>query len=367
MNTHDGLSAIFEQYGNISRPFTHMPPEEALAIAREHYGADGDIRHLPTEKDDTFHIRCASGRGFIMKVEHPCEPREDVAFQTALLDDLKENAPDLPVPRVIRTQHDAPVLVHTDRAGQERQIRLLSYLQGVPLDHIPTSADGRRRIGAQLARLRHALAGFSHPGGDRAIIWDVRRLPDLRALLSLIEDPLHRACAQAAMTRFMDLLPDIGKLRTQILHNDFNRSNILARAHDDETLAGIIDFGDALRTAIAIDVSTAMVNQLPQDVTPDAAAFLSAPRDVLHGYVEHADLQLAEIGMLGHLLMARLLTRALITTWRAGMFSENRAYIMRHSQATWKQLAWFVERDADTISDLFVSDTSFSNRMGCKA
>ncbi|POF62917.1 serine kinase [Novacetimonas maltaceti] len=307
------------------------------------------------------------GHGFIMKVEHPCEPRGDVAFQTALLDDLQDRAPDLPVPRVIRTRHGAPILVHTDRAGQERQIRLLSYLEGVPLDHIPTSAAGRRRIGAQLARLRHALSGFSHPGGDRAVIWDVRRLPDLRPLLSLVEDPAHRACAQAAMTRFIGLLPEIMGLRTQILHNDFNRSNILARAQDDETLAGIIDFGDALRTAIAIDVSTAMVNQLPQNVTADAATFLSAPRDVLHGYLEHADLHHAEVRMLGHLLMARLLTRALITTWRAGVFSENRAYITRHSQATWAQLAWFTARDADTVPDLFVSDIPTSNRMGCTA
>ncbi|WP_167400028.1 hypothetical protein [Novacetimonas maltaceti] len=57
MNTHDDLSAIFAQYGNLSRPFARMPPKEALAIAQEHYGASGDIRHLPTEKDDTFHIR----------------------------------------------------------------------------------------------------------------------------------------------------------------------------------------------------------------------------------------------------------------------------------------------------------------------
>ena len=362
MSIDGSLSEIFAKYGNFSQHFIHMSAEEAQAVAVMHYGVSGQVRHLPTEKDDTFHIRCGPGHAFILKVEHPCEPAGDVVFQTALLDYLRDTAQDLNVPRVIRGGNGDAIVRHVDRAGQVRQVRLLSYLEGVPIEHIPSSADGRRKIGVKLAQLRHGLAGFAHPGADRTLIWDVRCLPDLRALLSFIDAPSHRARAETAMARFVELLPAIAALRTQILHNDFNRSNILAVSRQDETIAGIIDFGDALRTAIAIDVSTAMANQLPLEVTSDAATFLCAPRDVLRGYLNHADLMPEEVSMLGHLMMARLLLRALISTWRAMVFPENRDYILRYSQVTWEQMTWFVERDVKTVSETFMPDASIMGR-----
>lgn len=354
--TDADLSELSAKYGNFSQPFVHMPAHEAQALAQAHYGISGQIRHLPTEKDDTFHIRSGPDRAFILKVEHPCEDTGDVVFQTALLDYLRDTAPDLPVPRVIRGNDDAAITHYVDQAGQARQVRLLSYLEGLPLEHIASSPGLRLQIGEQLARLRHALANFTHPGGERVLIWDVRRLPDMLPLLSFIDDPCHRACAEAAMTRFISLLPCIEGLRTQVLHNDFNRSNILAVSRQDETIAGIIDFGDALHTAIAIDLSTAMTNQIPSEITSDCATFLSAPRDVLRGYLQHADLVPEEVMMLGHMMMARLLLRALISTWRAAVFPENCVYILRYSQVTWEQLAWFVNHDASTVSALFTGD-----------
>lgn len=54
----------------------------------------------------------------------------------------------------------------------------------------------------------------------------------------------------------------IAGCRQQVLHNDFNTSNIVIDAHRPQCVGAIIDFGDTVKTAIAIDVSTAMMNQL---------------------------------------------------------------------------------------------------------
>ncbi|MCE2577817.1 phosphotransferase [Gluconacetobacter entanii] len=360
MMSIDGtLLEIAEKYGNFSQPFVHMPAGEALALASQHYGISGQMDRLATEKDDTFLIRCGAGRAFILKVEHPRESTGDVIFQTALLDYLRDTRPDLHVPRVIRGNDGAAIMHCTDRAGQVRQVRLLSYLEGLPLEYPAPTPHIRRQIGEQLARLRHALADFAHPGEGRVLIWDVRRLPDLLPVLPLIDDPSHRACAGTAMARFMSLLPAIRGLRTQVLHNDFTCSNLLAVSRQDETITGIIDFGDALRTAVAIDLSTAMAGQLPLEGPADETAFLSASRDVLHGYLKHADLLPEEVTMLGPLMMARVLLRALISTWREMVFPEDCPQMRYYDRITWEQLAWFVERDPDTVSRLFTRDVPF--------
>jgi Ser/Thr protein kinase RdoA (MazF antagonist) len=115
-------------------------------------------------------------------------------------------------------------------------------------------------------------------------------------------------------------------------------------------VAGVIDFGDAVRTAIAIDVSTALLNQLPAPAREDL--FLEG-RDILRGYLRHADLLENELALMPHLVMARVIARALLTIWRAGMFPENRTYIMRNTEQGWSQLDWFLSRSVDQISEQF--------------
>ena len=104
-------------------------------------------------------------------------------------------------------------------------------------------------------------------------------------------------------------------LRTQVLHNDFSLSNLVVDRREPAFVTGVIDFGDAVRTAVAVDVSTALLNQLPRDAAerpPDD--LLAAGRDVLRGYLRFADLTEPELALIPHLVMARVVARALITT-----------------------------------------------------
>jgi len=74
----------------------------------------------------------------------------------------------------------------------------------------------------------------------------------------------------------------------------------------------------------------------------------------LRGYLRVADLTDEELSLLPHLVMARVVARALLTIWRARLFPDNAPYIMRNTDQGWQQLAWFMARSMDRISNEFM-------------
>lgn len=330
-----------------------MPAAEASALLLSTFGIRGELSRLATEKDDTFLVSAAGGVKFILKVANPAEQPAELDFETRLLMHLEQVDPSLPVPRVITANGGRPYVTSRDRAGQLRQLRLLSYLPGIPLDRTTSTAAERFHVGELLARLRHATADFSHPADARILAWDVKHLLDLSSLLSYIDHPDRRADLQLGLKRFIALPARIGRLRMQVLHNDFNRSNLIVDHDHPQFVTGIIDFGDAVRTAIAIDVATALLAQLPRDASGDPSEDLfAAPRDLMRGYLSLAELTAEEIDLIPHLVMARVIARALISCWRAKAFPENADYILRNTEPGWAQLKWFLAQSPDDIGAL---------------
>jgi len=342
--------------GGLAAGFANVDKGEAIAIGKEIFGLDGGVVRFPTEKDDTFRFDGRDGRKHILKIANPNEDWEELSLQVELLAHLERVAPDLPVPRVSQSLHGATLPKVTTASGDERYVRLLSYMPGMPLATTTSTSQNREKIGELLAALRHACSTFSHPGDSRTLAWDVRHLSDLRHLLDHVDDRRHHAQIDMALERFRAIEPQLANCRTQVLHNDFNTSNIVVNPTDERFVTGIIDFGDTVRTAIAIDVSTALMNQLPGKLDGDGESdFFGQARDVLRGYLRVADLTDEELMLIPHLAMARVVTRALLTTWRAKLFPQNSAYILRNTDAGWVQLEWFLDRSSDEISQLLLT------------
>ena len=185
-----------------------------------------------------------------------------------------------------------------------------------------------------------ALADFTHPAQARRCAWDLTHLPELAPLLDVVPD--RDGLLRAGLDRYLrEVAPRVGGLRRQVLHNDFSKSNLLVDHGAPEFVTGVIDFGDTVHTAIAIDVSTALVNQLPREPTDD---LLADGRDVLRGYQRIADLEPLERELLPGLVMGRVIARALITLHRAEKLPHNRTYILRNTEPGWAQLEWFLAR-----------------------
>jgi Ser/Thr protein kinase RdoA (MazF antagonist) len=93
------------------------------------------------------------------------------------------------------------------------------------------------------------------------------------------------------------------------------------------------------------------MNQFPLDFDADGPHDLFAQaRELLRGYLAHAHLSADELILIPHLAMARVAARALLTSWRAMLFPENEAYILRFTRPGWEHLRWFMQRDHETVS-----------------
>jgi hydroxylysine kinase len=337
--------------GGLGAAHHRMELAEAGALVEARFGVRGDLVRFETEKDDSFLVSPPAGPRFVLKVANPAEDAGELDLQTALLLHLERTAPSLPVPRVVRACDGQAIFAIEDEAGQRRQVRALGYLEGTPLDRMETTPRERMRLGAVLGALRLAMADFAHPRASREIAWDVKHLARLRGLVGHIADPGRRRALEQGLDRFDGLAPRLRALPAHVVHNDCSRSNLVADRASPGFITGVIDFGDVVRTAVAIDVSTTLLNQLSVEPADDIFA---GGRDVLAGYLSVAPLRDDELAMVPHLVMARVIARALITTWRAARMPDNARYILRNTHAGWHQLDWFLARPVDTVDQILL-------------
>ena len=341
----------------LNASFVSLTELEAINLLWDFFGIAGDVVRFPTEKDDTFRVDLPGGGYYLLKVANPFENESELAFECELLQHVAATDPKLPIPRLVPTVEGAVQFWMVDGTGNRRHARLMTYLEGIPLDGMPGPLDAsdREKIGEVLARLRLAMAGVQHRADGRFVAWNVQNFLRLDTLLEHVKDPGRRRSIAEAMSRFAALAERIASLRRQVVHNDFNRSNIIVDRLRPEFVTGIIDFGDCVRTAIAIDAATALLNQLPRNASEQSSADLfSNAHDLLRGYLRIADLSDEELALIPHLIMARCATRALITTWRAQLFPDRAKNILRYTESDWSNLEWLLSRSNDQLSSTFL-------------
>lgn len=331
-----------------------MTPDEAADLAWRLWSLELDAVRLATEKDDTFRVETPDGKRYVLKVSNPAEDPLAIDFECGIMQHVAARG--LCVPRLVpdaQGRLQAPI---RDEAGQDRVARLMTFIEGTPLDSTGSSAHERERVGEVLAALRHAMADYRHPADGRRYVWNLMHLPELRPLVDTVPNRDHAALLRAGFERYMAVAAaKVPGLRRQVLHNDFSKSNIIVDHGDPAFVAGIIDFGDTVRTAIAIDVATALLNQLPSDAAGrDVEDLFEEGRDLLRGYLRSADLTTEEMRLLPHLVMGRVTARALITLKRAAAMPRNGDYILRNTEQGWAQLAWFMARSPAEISRIFL-------------
>ena len=344
-------SAPIAMQSGLAASYINMSEAEAVDLARAHFGIDGKPTRFATEKDDTFRIAPASGRRYVLKVANPAEDVAEIDLQIRVLEHIAVRAPELPIPRVIPNAAGEGHFLYTDRAGQRRQVRMMSFVEGQPLGEVSIDVRGREEIGRLLATLRLALADFSHPADGRVVPWDVKNLPTLAPLLSEITDTGWRSRLETVFARFATIQSRLSRCRTQVLHNDFTLSNVVVDPTLPTFISGIIDFGDTVRTAIAIDVSTAMLNQLPEKMEGEIFAH---GRDLLRGYLAIADLTEEELALIPPLIMSRLTTRILLSTAMANRVPSVADYVLRNNHMTWGQIDWFLTRSMDDLGNQLI-------------
>ncbi|WP_307140211.1 phosphotransferase [Pseudoroseomonas cervicalis] len=302
--------------------------DEAAALARDAFGLAAEATPLAGERDRNIHLRAADGREYALRVINPAEPAEVSDFQSRALLHLAEAAPDLPVPRLhAPLSGDAPEALWTPAGGGAPcRVRLLDYLPGRPLHLAAPSPAQRAALGAMLARLDLAFAGYRHAAEGHELMWDIQRALKLRPLVAHLPGPDDRALAESVLERFeRHALPLLPGLRPQVIHNDFNPHNILTDPEDDRRITGIIDFGDMVRAPMVQDLATAAAYQVAAEGHP-----LEGPAQLARAYHALCPLWPEEVEILADLIATRLAVAVTISGWRAAKQPENAPYILRN-------------------------------------
>jgi len=84
-----------------SRVTPPLSPAEAARIALELYSLHADVRPLPGEYDDNFHLTTPEGRAFVLKIMHAARETSFVDMQCRAPRHLAGRAPHLALPRAI--------------------------------------------------------------------------------------------------------------------------------------------------------------------------------------------------------------------------------------------------------------------------
>jgi Ser/Thr protein kinase RdoA (MazF antagonist) len=297
---------------------------EAAALAQRFFGLAGRLDPLTSERDQNFRLATEDGRVYVLKIANAAEPVEVTNFQTEALDHVARTAPDLPVPRVIVGQEDGREF----RLPSGSVVRLLTWLDGMPLHAAPRSAALRRSIGATAAGLTRALEGFAHPAQDHELIWDIRNAGKLHPLLSSVGDAGLRATCEAALDRFdAETGPALARLTRQVVHADFNPHNLLTDAQA-RRITGILDFGDMVRTPRICDLAVAASYQV------DPADPLSTLAEVIGGWHSVLPLLPEEEALILDLVALRMVTTIVLSNWRAARQPEHAGYFLRNLPAS---------------------------------
>ena len=240
---------------------TRTAVADALKLARELYGFEGQAQLLPSEYDDNFRLLAADGTARVLKVMHPIRDQSFVDMQCEVLGLIAVREPGLFVPRVIPDLKGRSWSTARIGEGPERLVWMLSYLPGRPLAGLrPVTPAFLGEIGEALARLDRALSGFSHPAASRELKWDLVRAGWIRDHLEKIKDPRRRALVEKILDRYgAEVIPALPALRRGVVYADANEHNVLVRVEPGwpPRLAGFIDFGDMIETVAVAEVAVA--------------------------------------------------------------------------------------------------------------
>lgn len=295
---------------------------DASAFAAQCFGVAGQARLLTGERDQNFHISAADGGEYVLKIANAAENPVLIKSQSDVLEYLARTDAALPTPRVVRSRGGVQFVRERGNI-----VRVLTWLPGRLMHQAPRTQTLRESLGDLHARLSVALATCTAtlPRGD--LLWDLQHAQRLRPLLAHIAAPEQRELVSTALDRFESVaLPALVGFESQIIHNDLNPYNVVIG--DGGRISGVIDFGDMVYAPLVCDVAVAAAYHVRSDRRPlaDVAEYLAA-------FLKRCSLSREEQAIIPDLVRMRLAMTVLITNWRAGLYPENRAYILRNEPA----------------------------------
>ena len=325
----------------------------AASLVKEYFGIEGTAKDLNGYDEWNYLFTSAEGKKYIFKIaneEHGASFLDAQVRITAHLAEtpvgsrLQQHVPSLGGQRLI------PVTIN----GTQHYLRLLTFLEGEFWVDDTNRSDGLyENLGSFLGAMDKALIGFSHPAMHRRYTWDISTAADAGKKLHYITDHHKRRIAGYFLLQFDTLVqPVISSLRHAYIHNDANDYNVLV---SDGKIAGIIDFGDMVYTALINNLAIACTYAMFEAADPLRAAALA-----VRGYHQQYALTEQETDLLYYLIAARLCISVTQSAWNSAQGSTNEHHFITEA-AAWKLLNYLIELNPVKAQDAFRKACGFSS------
>ena len=315
-----------------SLPCPQVGPGQALQLLEQHYGLGGTLQSLGSQQDLNYRVDSDRGR-FVLKICRGEYAAIELHAQHAALAHLQAHA-SVRVPKVISTLAGEQLLSLTV-AGQAVHLRLLDYIDGQPLTHLPHLDRGViEGFGRLCGQMSQALAGFTHAGLARTLQWDPRHALELiRHLLSTLDNvPQRAALERVAVQVEQHLRPLADQLPWQAAHMDITDDNVMWQRDTQQhwQVQGVIDFGDLVHTWRIADMSVTCAALL-HHAEGDPFAILPA----IQAYHALTPLQPQELQALWPLIVARAAVLVLSSEQQQRLDPDN-TYLLKNAEHEWE-------------------------------
>lgn len=325
-------------------PAAQITESQAAELLAERYGSRGEVTSLGSQQDCNFLVSEQGDPVAVLKIANPAFTETELAAQDAAAELIARTHPDLRVATPLPT-----------RDGEAPQgVRLLPFLAGGTLTERgyltpPTVA----AMGDLAGRVSRALDGFSHPGLDRILQWDLRYGEQVVTRL-IAHAPRRREEILAATRQAWSLIaPHADALPRQAVHLDLTDANVVSGPSGLPD--GIIDFGDLSDSWAVSELAVTLSSVLghpgngPTSILPGVKAF-------------HAvrPLQPAEANVLWPLLVLR--TAVLIVSGaQQGELDPDNAYITEQSDDEWRMFDQATSVPMEVMSALICAELGLSD------
>lgn len=310
-----------------------IAPEEAEKIVHEYFNIEGSAFPLPGEIDFNFRIKVTNGHGFILKVSRVDEDVQYLEFQQELLQYVAGRQKGMVSPLVIKDVNGNTITEYKDSLGNQRKIRLLSWIPGRLWSGVNPQLDALRfSLGEQCGRLASALHGFDHPMAHRKFDWDISQSLWTKEHLNLFKVE-EKEILSFFIQGFEKNQNAYSKLRKSIVHNDANDNNIIVTEDlVNPEVRAFIDYGDAVYTQRINDVAVACAYAIMSHNDS-----LEAALPIVRGYHSSLPLLEEELEQLYHAIAMRLVIS--VTKSALNKIKEpDNAYLLISEKPAWKVL-----------------------------
>ncbi|MER8634082.1 phosphotransferase enzyme family protein [Mesorhizobium opportunistum] len=335
MNKSPG--AVFQRLLEESSLLASSQPVDPLLLKNmleRHYGLNGDISQLGSEKGHTFRLE-AKANEYLVKVSPFDEPEPVTALQIAAIRYLDEAAHALPVQRIKPTLDRRDSVLIDMEDGAYRTLSVFCFVEGLLWEQLDANLEQLTKAGDMLGQVNNALRSFGHPAAARSLVYDIRHFLHWAGLVEYAPDPKHRLLARRVFKLFEKVvLPRLSSLEMQLIHGDYAPNNVVVDPHSDVFVKAILDFGDAVHSAVIFDPANTVAHLIGRSQDhpwQDAFAFVA-------GYKQSRPINESDLPLLPVAALARLTMLALIRYWKAERAPDRSEELLASAEYYWANL-----------------------------